>query len=77
MANPEYKDINIMSCTEVAKFLRVKVGTVYSWISYQQIPKNLYRKTGRKPLFIKEELIAWFLAGAELKPRRKMKVNNA
>lgn len=63
-----------MTCNEVANLLKVKLGTIYSWISYRQIPTNLYRKLGKKPVFIYEEVIAWFLAGAELKKRQRKQV---
>lgn len=67
------QDLNFMTCTEVAELLRVKVGTIYSWISYKQIDKSLYRKLGRKPIFIKENVISWFINGAILKPRHSRK----
>ena len=69
-------ELKLMTCAEVAELLRVKIGTVYSWISYKQLESNLYRKLGRKPIFIKENVMSWFLAGAELKPRRKNEVDN-
>ncbi|MGN0030625.1 MAG: helix-turn-helix domain-containing protein [Candidatus Gastranaerophilaceae bacterium] len=74
--NSKEQQITLMTCAEVAELLRVKIGTVYSWISYKQLEPNLYRKLGRKPIFIKENVMSWFLAGAELKPRRKMEINN-
>lgn len=64
----------LMTCNEVANLLKVKLGTIYSWISYRQIPTNLYRKLGKKPVFIYDEVIAWFLAGAELKQRQRKQV---
>jgi len=63
----------LMNCSEVAELLRVKVGTIYSWISYKQLEQDLYRKLGRKPIFIKENVMSWFLAGAKLKPRPRGK----
>ncbi len=70
MENTENKNIknnfSLMTCSEIAELLRVKVSTVYSWISYGQVPKNLYRKLGSKPIFIREEVMSWFLAGANL-----------
>jgi predicted DNA-binding transcriptional regulator AlpA len=70
----EIKNTNnliIMNCQETAMFLKVKTSTVYSWISYNQLPKGLYRKLGKKPMFIKDKVIDWFLAGAVLQPRNK------
>lgn len=66
----ENKNIELMNCNETAAFLKVECATIYSWLYYNQLPKNLYRKLGRKPIFIREELIKWFLAGAELKKRK-------
>lgn len=63
--------LELMTCQQVADMLRVQVGTIYSWISYGQLDKSVYRKLGRKPIFIRSEVEKWFLAGAELKPRKK------
>lgn len=54
---------------DVAKLLCVKIGTVYSWIHYNQLPEKIYRKLGRKLIFIRQEVMDWFYAGAELKKR--------
>ena len=64
------KNIELMNCNETADFLKVECATIYSWLYYNQLPKNLYRKLGRKPIFIREEVENWFLAGAELKKRK-------
>ena len=69
--NITQKELNLMSCQEVADMLKLKVKTIYSYINYKQIPDNLYRKIGRKPTFIYDEVVKWYLAGAELKPRPK------
>ena len=44
-----------MDIKSVAELLQVKKATIYSWLYYNQLPKNLYRKLGRKPIFIREE----------------------
>lgn len=64
-------ELKLMTCQEVADLLKVRLGTIYSWISYKQIPASLYRKLGKKPVFIYDEVITWFLAGAELKKRHR------
>ncbi len=64
------KQLQFMNCQEVADMLKVKISTIYSWLSYGQIPENIYRKLGRKPIFIKEKVIEWFMTGAELKKRQ-------
>lgn len=66
-------EVKLMTCQEVAELLRLKVDTIYSYISYKQLPENLYRKLGRKPIFIRDEVISWFLAGAKLEKRQKGK----
>ena len=73
MINAENKNTKtedlFLTCYEMADMFKIKVGTIYSWISYNQLPKNIYRKLGKKPIFIKDEVLKWFLAGAELKKR--------
>lgn len=64
-------NIEFLTCQEVADILKVQVGTIYSWISYEQLPKEIFVKLGRKPRFIKERVINWILNGAELKKRPK------
>ena len=59
-----------MDIKSVAELLQVKKATIYSWLYYNQLPKNLYRKLGRKPIFIREELIKWFYTGAEIAKRK-------
>lgn len=64
MTQPQF-----MTATDFAKEFHVKVATIYSWLHYEQLPKNLYRKLGRKPIFIRDEVFQWFYNGAELKKR--------
>lgn len=59
-----------MDTKSAAELLNVKINTIYSWIHYKQIPDRIYRKLGRKPIFIREELIKWIYDGAEI-PKRK------
>ena len=58
-----------MDTKSVAELLNVKINTIYSWIHYNQIPDRIYRKLGRKPIFIREELIKWVFDGAEITKR--------
>lgn len=76
--NRTQKQLNIefLTCHEFADILKVQIGTIYSWISYGQLPNEIFVKLGRKPRFIKERVINWILSGAELKPRRKKEVDN-
>lgn len=64
-------NIEFLTCQEVADILKVQVGTIYSWISYEQLPTEIFVKLGRKPRFIKGRVIDWILNGAELKKRPK------
>ena len=61
--------LTLMNCKQLAEMLGISIKTVYSYIGYKQFPSNLYRKIGKKPIFIYEEVEKWFLAGAELLPR--------
>lgn len=60
----------VMDVKAVAELLQVKPKTVYAWIQYKQIPDKLYRKLGRRPRFIYEEVIKWFLDGAVITKRK-------
>lgn len=59
----------LMDIKSVANLLNVKPETIYSWIHYKQIPSRIYRKLGKKPIFIREELVKWFLDGAVMTKR--------
>ncbi len=64
------ENVIFMDTKSVAELLNVKISTVYSWIHYNQIPNKIYRKLGRKPIFIREELINWIFNGAEITKRK-------
>lgn len=63
-----------MTATETAEILQVKVSTIYSWLSYKQLPADIYRKLGRKPIFIRQKVLDWFMAGATLAKRTERQV---
>ena len=63
MIKPE---LELLSCKEVAEFLGVKTETIYIWLCKKQLPRTIYRKLGRKPIFIKSAVEEWFLNGAEM-----------
>lgn len=58
-----------MDTKSIAELQNVKINTIYSWIHYNQIPDKIYRKLGRKPIFIREELINWIYNGAKIYKR--------
>ena len=60
----EKNNLELLNCTEVAKFLGVKTETIYVWMCKKQLPQRIYRKLGRKPIFIKSEVESWIMAGA-------------
>lgn len=60
----------LMDVKAVAELLQVKPETIYSWIHYHQIPDKLYRKLGRRPRFIRDEVVKWFLDGAKISKRQ-------
>lgn len=62
----------LLDTKEAAALLKIEVCTIYAWMHYRQLPQSLYRKLGRKTIFIREELLNWFLEGAILLPKRKV-----
>lgn len=60
------KNLELLSCKEFADFLGVKCDTVYVWLCKKQLPRTIYRKLGRKPIFIKSAVEEWILNGAEM-----------
>ena len=60
------ENLKLLSCEQLASFLGVKVGTVYVWLCKKQLPKEIYRKLGSKPIFIKSAVENWILNGAEM-----------
>lgn len=59
-------NLELMNCADFAKLFGIKTQTVYTWLCKKQLPKNIYRKLGRKPVFIKSEVEDWFMKGANL-----------
>ncbi len=59
-------NLELLNCEECAKFLGVKTDTIYVWLCKKQLPQKIYRKLGRKPIFIKSEVEKWFLEGAKM-----------
>ena len=57
-------NLELLNCEGVAKFLGVKTETIYVWMCKKQLPQRIYRKLGRKPIFIKSEVENWIMAGA-------------
>lgn len=62
--NSSKQNLELLTCEEVAAFLGVKVGTIYVWLCKKQLPRKIYRKLGRKPVFIRQEVEKWFFDGA-------------
>ena len=60
------QNLELLNCSEFAKMLGVKTGTIYVWICKKQLPQSIYRKLGRKPVFIKSAVEKWILDGAEM-----------
>ena len=58
-----------LNVKETAEMLKIQDSTLYSYLHYKQLPENLYRKIGRKVIFIKQAVLDWFYSGAELKKR--------
>lgn len=66
----------VMDTKEVAQLLKVKPQTIYSWIYYKQIPDKIYRKLGRRPRFIYDEVMKWFFDGAKITKRKSASKEN-
>lgn len=60
------QNLELMTCEEFAKFLGVKLGTIYVWLCKKQLPKKIYRKLGRKPIFVKSEVEKWVMNGCTM-----------
>ena len=60
------QNLELLNCEQVAQMLEVKISTIYVWICKKQLPQSIYRKLGRKPVFIKSEIEKWILDGAEM-----------
>ena len=60
------QNLELLNCEQGAQMLGVKIGTIYVWICKKQLPQSIYRKLGRKPVFIKSEIEKWILDGAEM-----------
>ena len=60
------QSLELLNCEQVAQMLGVKIGTIYVWICKKQLPQSIYRKLGRKPVFIKSAVEKWILDGAEM-----------
>lgn len=58
-----------LTVDETASLLTVKSATIYSWIHYKQLPEQVYKKLGRKVVFIRQALLDWVYSGAEIKKR--------
>ena len=65
------ENLELLSCEQLASFLGVRVGTVYVWLCKKQLPPRIYRKLGRKPVFIKSAVENWILNGAKLERGNK------
>ena len=61
-----HENLELLTCNQFAIFLGVKTETVYVWLCKKQLPESIYRKLGRKPIFIKSEVEKWFLNGAKM-----------
>lgn len=64
-----------LSVVEASQLLKTTPKTLYAYLSNsgkyngkprKRLPKSVYRRIGRKILFLKDELISWVQDGAEL-----------
>lgn len=59
-------NLELLSCEELSSILKIKKSTLYVWMCKKQLPQNLYRKLGRKPVFLKSEVEKWILEGCKM-----------
>jgi len=62
----QQQNLELLNCKQLAEMLGVKVGTIYVWVCKKQLPQSIYRKLGRKPVFIKSAVEDWIFNGAEM-----------
>ncbi|OGI25390.1 MAG: hypothetical protein A2287_09425 [Candidatus Melainabacteria bacterium RIFOXYA12_FULL_32_12] len=64
-----------LTVQEASKLLKTTPKTLYTYLSNsgvyngkarKRLPQKVYRKLGRKVLFMRNELISWIKSGAEL-----------
>lgn len=60
------QNLELLSCEEFSTWLGIKKSTLYVWLCKKQLPPHLYRKLGRKPIFIKSEVERWILDGCKM-----------
>ncbi|HSA05984.1 MAG TPA: helix-turn-helix domain-containing protein [Candidatus Gastranaerophilales bacterium] len=76
----ELETLELLTVKEVAEILKSTPKSIHTYLSgagskpRNKFPSHLYRKIGRKILFIKPKLVEWILAGAKME---KTKVKEA
>lgn len=66
-------NLELLSCEELSSVLKIKKSTLYVWMCKKQLPQNLYRKLGRKPVFLKSEVEKWILEGCKMNTLKVVK----
>lgn len=59
------QNTDFLSVTEAADYLKLKSNTLYTWLSKKVLPTQIYRKLGRRTIFLKTELDKWVLKGCK------------
>ena len=54
---------DFLSVAEAAEYLKIKTNTLYTWISKKVLPTQIYKKLGRRTIFLKTELDKWVVKG--------------
>ena len=62
------ENLKLLSIKNFAKEFCIQPSCIYAWLHYQRLPPRLYRKLGRRIIFIRQEVENWFLEGAKLEP---------
>ncbi len=59
------KESDFLSVNEAAEYLKLKSNTLYTWLSKKVLPTQIYRKLGRRTIFLKTELDKWVIKGCK------------
>lgn len=54
-------DLKILSVKEFSDLLGVQENSVYKWHCKNELPEKIFRKVGRKLIFIASEVESWIL----------------
>ena len=57
------ENFELLDIEGMAGMLKSTKKSIYTWLSRNKFPKEIYIKIGRRPMFIKSKVIEWLLSG--------------